>query len=56
VFDTVRRFKGLDRPVVILVDTEGLADAELIYVALSRPSVLLYVFGREPDLARLRTR
>lgn len=54
VFDTVRRFKGLDRPVVIVVDADRLTDSELIYVALSRPSVLLYVFGSNKDLERLR--
>lgn len=54
VFDTVRRFKGLDRPVVIVIDAERLTDPELIYVALSRPSVLLYVFGPDADLDRLR--
>jgi hypothetical protein len=55
VFDTVRRFKGLDRPVVLVVDAERLLDPELIYVALSRPAVLLYVFGPKQDLERLRT-
>lgn len=55
VFDTVRRFKGLDRPVVIVIDAERLTDPELIYVALSRPSVLLYVFGPVQDLERIRS-
>lgn len=54
VFDTIRRFKGLDRPVVILVDADRLTDPELIYVGLSRPSLLLYVFGPGPDLERIR--
>jgi hypothetical protein len=54
VFDTVRRFKGLDRPVVIIVDADQLTDPELTYVALSRPSVLLYVFGPAADLDRIR--
>lgn len=54
VFDTVRRFKGLDRPVIMLCDVEELTEPELIYVALSRPSVLLMVFGTAPALARLR--
>lgn len=54
VFDTVRRFKGLDRPVVLLLDAERLTEPELIYVALSRPSVLLYVFGPTGDLERLK--
>lgn len=54
VFDTVRRFKGLDRPVVLLIDAELLTEPELIYVALSRPSLLLYVFGPKEDLERMR--
>jgi hypothetical protein len=55
VFDTVRRFKGLDRPIVIIVDVDRLTDPELIYVALSRPSVLLYVIGPPEDLDRIRS-
>jgi hypothetical protein len=55
VFDTVRRFKGLDRPVVMVVNAERLSDPELIYTALSRPSVLLYVFGPKKDLDRIRS-
>jgi hypothetical protein len=54
VFDTVRRFKGLERPAVILVDGDDLVDAELAYVGLSRPSVWLAVLGSGPVLARLR--
>lgn len=55
VFDTVRRFKGLDRPVVIVIDADRLTDPELIYVALSRPAVLLYVFGPQQDLERIKS-
>jgi hypothetical protein len=55
VFDTVRRFKGLDRPIVIVVDAERLTDPETIYVALSRPSVLLYVLGPKEELERIRS-
>lgn len=55
VFDTVRRFKGLARPIVIIVDVDRLTDPELIYVGLSRPSVLLYVFGPPKDLDRIRS-
>ena len=54
IFDTVRRFKGLERPVVLLTDVEDLTDAELIYVALSRPAVLLMVFGMSASLDRIR--
>lgn len=53
VGDTVRRFKGLEAKCIILVDTDLLSEAELIYVGLSRASVLLYVIGRKEDLRRL---
>lgn len=46
--DTVRRFKGLERPVIILwgfdrSDLEG--DREILYVGLSRATSLLYLVG-----------
>lgn len=53
VYDTVRRFKGLSRPCVYLIDLDKLVDRELIYVALSRANVLLRVFGKERDLERI---
>jgi len=52
--DTMRRFKGLEAKCVILIDIDQLHDRELIYVALSRASLLLYVIGDGADLARLR--
>jgi len=53
--DTVRRFKGLERSVVILlVDPELVDDAELTYVALSRPRSHLVLLGPSPLLKRLR--
>jgi superfamily I DNA and RNA helicase len=54
VFDSVRRFKGMDRPVVLVIDADLLVDPELTYVALTRPSLLLKVFGSAATLARLR--
>ena len=54
VFDTVRRFKGLDRPVVLLTEVGRLTDQELVYIALTRPSLLLYVLGKADELSRLR--
>ena len=54
VGDTVRRYKGLEAKCVILVDISYLTEPELIYVALSRPAVLLYVLGAEDDLKRLQ--
>ena len=54
VGETIRRFKGLEAKCVILVDIEELTDPELIYVALSRPSVLLHVVGEKAHLVRIR--
>lgn len=53
IFDTVRRFKGLSRPCVFLIDLDGLTDPELIYVAASRANVLLEIAGTAEDIARL---
>lgn len=54
VCDTVRRFKGLEAKCIILIDTDQLVEDELIYVALSRPSVLLRVIGLPEDIRRLK--
>jgi len=54
VFDTVRRFKGMDRPVVVLIDVDRLTDPELAYVALSRASLLLTIIGSEPAILHLK--
>jgi RecA/RadA recombinase len=54
IFDTVRRFKGLDRAAVVVIDPGKLDDPELAYVALSRPSVLLAVVGGKRHLDRLK--
>ena len=54
IFDSVRRFKGMDRPVVLVIDADLLVDPELTYVALTRPSLLLKVFGSAATLTRLR--
>lgn len=55
VFDTVRRFKGLDRAAVIIIDPGKLDDPELVYVALSRPSVYLSIIGGTRHLERLKS-
>lgn len=55
VFDTVRRFKGLERQAVVLIDADELVDPELAYVGLSRAGVWLAVVGAEPALAHLRS-
>lgn len=54
ICDTVRRFKGLDAKCVILVDIDSLIEDELIYVALSRGSLLLYVIGEESEINRIK--
>lgn len=54
VFDTVRRFKGLERKCVVLTDIENLTDPELVYVALSRPSIILKVIGSRSDIERIK--
>lgn len=54
IIDTVRRFKGLDRPaVVVAVDELLAANDELTYVALSRASGLLALVGQPDCLAAL---
>jgi len=55
-WETVRRFKGLEAPVIILFEIEPLVrDAdELKYVALSRATSLLCVIGDKRQLRTLR--
>lgn len=54
VFDTVRRFKGLDRQAIILVDPDRVDEPELAYVALTRPRVYLSVIGGAISLRKLQ--
>ncbi|MFT8671868.1 NERD domain-containing protein [Acetobacter orientalis] len=55
VVDTLRRFKGLERPATILVVGESdLARGELAYVGLSRPRFYLTVVARVADMGWLR--
>ena len=55
VVDSIRRFKGLERPVVIVAATpETVIDRELPYVALSRARTHLVVAGIEKVLNRMR--
>ncbi|MBO9695905.1 MAG: AAA family ATPase [Sphingopyxis sp.] len=49
VVDSIMRFKGLDRPVVILCEIEGCAE-EAAYVGLTRAKSLLVVTGSETAL------
>lgn len=55
VCDTVRRFKGLERPVVILVEPElYIGEPETLYVALTRPRLLLCLLASHGRLAQIR--
>jgi hypothetical protein len=56
-WETVRRFKGLDAPVIVLVELEQLVSddgPELQYVALSRARSLLVVVGTKTEIASIR--
>ena len=45
-FDTIRRFKGLDSPVVVLIELESvIEDAALMHVAITRARSHLVVIG-----------
>jgi hypothetical protein len=55
--DTIRRFKGLERPVVVLVELDGVAPDKLdalLYVGASRARQHLVVIGSATVLGRLR--
>lgn len=55
VVDSIRRFKGLERPVVVIAATlDTVIDKELPYVALSRARTHLVIAGTEKVLNRMR--
>ncbi len=56
LFETIRRFKGLERPVVVLCElpTEGDRLDQLLYSALTRPTTQLVVIAPPPIARRLR--
>ena len=55
VVDSIRRFKGLERPVVVIAATpDTVIDTELPYVALSRARTHLVIVGTEKILNRMR--
>ena len=56
VFETVRRFKGLEREVVVLVELPETHDRldELLYVGLTRATTQLVVIAPPRLAARLR--
>lgn len=54
ILDTIRRFKGLEARVVVLVASGDLVrDEELLYVATSRPRAHLVVVGEREALGSL---
>ena len=54
VFDSIRRFKGLERPVAILVELEDVLDSpELLYVGITRANAHLVVVGRGEVIVRM---
>ncbi len=54
VFDSIRRFKGLERPVIILVELEDVLDQEdLLYVGITRANAHLVVVGSEDVKAQI---
>lgn len=56
VCETFRRFKGLERQVVLVCEPEAaIGDPSLLYVALTRGRVLLELLGSKGRLDQLRT-
>ena len=57
VLDSVKRFKGLESPVVIVILTEKLLESEeMLYVAFSRARSLLAVIGKKEDFEKIRNK
>ncbi len=55
IVDSIRRFKGLQRPVIVIAATpETVIDTELPYVALSRARTQLVIVGIDGVLSRIR--
>lgn len=54
IVDTIRRFKGLERPVIVAVLAPDDALVELAYVAFSRASAHLLIIAEESILTALR--
>lgn len=57
VFDSIRRFKGLERPVAVLVELEDVLESpETMYVGLTRANAHLVVVGAREVLEHLKSR
>ncbi|MDC3087450.1 ATP-binding domain-containing protein, partial [Paracoccaceae bacterium] len=55
IFDSVWRFKGLERQIVLLTDlTAHNSEETLFYVAATRARVLLVIFSGASQLEKLR--
>jgi hypothetical protein len=55
IVDTIRRFKGLESPVVILIVTPDVVlNEELLYVAISRARTHLFMIGEKLSLDRIK--
>ncbi|MFV8780910.1 NERD domain-containing protein [Microbulbifer sp. SA54] len=52
--DTIRRFKGLESPVIFLVASTDISSSyELLYVGITRAQALLEVFGQKHVINRI---
>jgi hypothetical protein len=57
ILDTVRRFKGLESPVVLLLLPEvSRDDLDLLYTGITRAQSLLEIFGSERAIRRVRSK
>ena len=55
IFDSVWRFKGLDRQVIFLVDIEEfIENKSLWYVGFSRARALLYIYSNEKLISNIK--
>lgn len=53
--ESIRRFKGLERPVIVLIELDAvLKETERVYVGLTRARLHLVVIGRTSTLSELR--
>jgi hypothetical protein len=54
LLETVRRFKGLERPVIILIEIDDISDSdEIMYVGVTRARLHLVIIAKPEVLTRL---